>query len=111
MVNQIISGIFITLHSKTYLISRIKFSSSPKHTSFLLPFTFGNDALESGAMGQLQFIVTYRDSPVQITWSFHGKDSTTRTQKGVSIMKVGERSSLRIIDSVDSEKNGIYTCC
>lgn len=76
----------------------------------ILPFTFGNDAVEAGQMGQLSCVVISGDSPLQITWSFHGHGSTTRAQKGVSTLKVGERSSLLVIDSITSEHSGTYSC-
>lgn len=75
-----------------------------------MPFAFGSDTIEAGEMAQLQCIVSSGDAPIHITWSFHSKDSSTRKQTGVSTMKVGERSSLLIIDSVTSEHVGTYTC-
>lgn len=50
------------------------------------------------------------DSPLKVSWTFHGPDSSTRTQSGVQVVKVGEKSSLLIIDSVTSEHSGNYTC-
>lgn len=75
-----------------------------------MPFQFGAESLEEGQMGQLNCIVSTGETPLIITWSFHGKQSSTKSQKGVSTMKVGERSSLLIIDSVNSEHSGTYTC-
>lgn len=79
-------------------------------TPNILPFTFGNDAVQAGDMGQLQCIVSSGDAPLHITWSFHGKDSSTNKQKGVSTVKFGERSSLLVIDRLTSEHSGIYSC-
>lgn len=76
----------------------------------IVPFTFGSDTIEAGEMAQLQCIVSSGDPPLQITWAFHGKDSSTMKQKGVSTVKFGERSSLLVIDSVNSEHVGTYTC-
>ncbi|ODN02698.1 Hemicentin-1 [Orchesella cincta] len=76
----------------------------------IVPFTFGSDTIEAGEMAQLQCMVSSGDAPLQITWSFHGKDTSTMTQKGVSTAKFGERSSLLVIDSVSSHHVGTYTC-
>lgn len=75
-----------------------------------MPFQFGGDSLEAGQMGQLNCIVLAGDTPLHFTWSFHGKDSTTSKQTGVSTMKLGERSSMLMIDSVTSEHAGTYSC-
>jgi hypothetical protein len=61
-------------------------------------------------MVQLNCIVSSGDSPLQITWTFHGVDTAKLKQTGVTTMKVGERSSLLIIDSVSSEHVGTYVC-
>lgn len=77
----------------------------------IVPFAFGSDTIEAGEMAQLQCIVSLGDAPIQITWSFHGKDSSTTKQTGVSTMKLGGRSSVLIIDSVSSLNVGTYTFC
>jgi len=77
-----------------------------------MPFGYGDDeTLSAGDMVQLNCIVSSGDSPLTITWSFHGGSDTTKlTQTGVTTMKVGERSSLLIIDSINSEHVGQYIC-
>ena len=67
-------------------------------------------SLDEGEIAQLQCIVATGDTPLQITWSFHGVDSSTRNQAGVNVMKVGSKTSLLTIESVTSEHSGNYTC-
>lgn len=74
----------------------------------IMPFQFGGDSLEAGQMGQLNCIVLSGDTPLHFTWSFHGKASTTNKQTGVSTMKLGERSSMLMIESVSSEHSGTF---
>ena len=76
----------------------------------IAPFSFGDAPLDAGALAQVQCVVTFGDLPVEITWTFHGSDATKRSQTGVSIMKVGSKSSLLIIESVSTENSGNYTC-
>lgn len=67
--------------------------------------------MSAGNMGQLQCIVTEGDTPLQITWTFHGTtDTSTNSQSGVSTMKLGQKSSVLMIESVTSEHTGNYTC-
>ena len=61
-------------------------------------------------MAQLNCIVATGDTPLHITWSFHGKDSSTRSQAGVNVMKVGAKGSILSIESVTSDHSGNYTC-
>lgn len=63
-----------------------------------------------GAPAQVQCFVSEGDSPLQITWAFHGEDMTSRAQTGVSTMKLGQRGNLLMIDSVTPEHMGNYTC-
>ena len=78
---------------------------SPKIVSFAL-----DGPLDAGDMAQLNCIVSQGDTPLKISWTFHGPDSSTRTQSGVQVVKVGEKSSLLIIDSVTADHSGNYTC-
>jgi hypothetical protein len=53
-------------------------------------------------------VVPEGDLPMHITWTFHGTDVTTHTQKGISTTKFGHRSSILLIDPV--EYSGNFTC-
>jgi len=61
-------------------------------------------------MAELQCIIAFGQPPVQITWSFHGTDSAKTTQEGVSIMKLGAKSSVLMIEAVKASHAGNYTC-
>ena len=75
----------------------------------ILPFHFAR-SLDQGEVAQLQCIVSTGDTPLSITWAFHGKDSSTRTQTGVTITKIGSKTSLLTMESVSQENAGSYTC-
>ena len=103
----------ITQGTATFLIYSLylfkipcKLQVGPK----IVDFNFGSESLLSGTSAQVQCFVSEGDTPLQITWAFHGTDMTTRTQSGVSTMKLGQKSSVLMIDSVTSEHAGNYTC-
>lgn len=57
---------------------------------------------------QLQCIVTEGDVPVDIRWITSGQ--THSALSGISITKIGSKSSIMQIDSVDASHSGNYTC-
>lgn len=75
----------------------------------ILPFTFGDEAHEFGNAVQIQ-CVAQGDTPIQFQWSFESSEPTTLKQEGVTTMKIGERSSLLIIDSLEHNHSGRYSC-
>lgn len=66
--------------------------------------------MNAGTSAQIQCFVSEGDAPVQLSWTFHGNDVATRSQSGVSTMKVGQKSSVLMIEAVTSEHTGNYTC-
>jgi len=77
----------------------------------IVPFSFGDEqAVDAGASVQASCMVSFGDTPLTITWSFYGAESTTASQKGVSTMKIGSRSSVLVIESVNFDHSGLYTC-
>ena len=73
--------------------------------------TFGvENPLDAGDMTQLTCLVAQGDTPIQISWVFHGQDSSKASQNGISVIKNGPRSSSLIIESLTSEHTGNYTC-
>ena len=90
--------------TETFLI--IRSAVAPK----ILPFSFGDDAHEFGNSVQIQCVATEGDTPIQFFWSFSSAEPTTLTQNGVSTMKLGERSSILIIDKIEHNHSGKYTC-
>lgn len=91
------------IHSLNYHIS-----VPPK----IVPFGSGDDDQPNfGDAVQLTCLVATGDPPLQLTWSFHGAaDSSKKNQEGVSFMKVGTKSSLLIIESLQAHHSGNYTC-
>jgi len=97
----------------------LNYSSTQSYSmSFYLPssvppaiskFSFGEDPLNSGDMASLQCMITKGDTPVKISWEFHGADATRRTQTGVKTMNMGDKISWLTIESVTSEHSGFYT--
>jgi hypothetical protein len=75
-----------------------------------MPFSFGDTALDAGASVQVSCIVSFGDLPLTISWSFYGVDSSKTTQTDVTTMKFGSRSSLLMIENINYEHNGQYTC-
>lgn len=74
----------------------------------ILPFNFGEEDYTSGMSAQLQCIVTEGDLPVDIRWTTLG--STHSALLGISVTKIGSKSSILQIDSVDASHSGNYTC-
>ena len=74
----------------------------------ILPFNFGEEDYTSGMSAQLQCIVTEGDIPVDIRWITSGQ--THSALSGITITKIGSKSSIMQIDSVDASHSGNYTC-
>lgn len=74
----------------------------------ILPFNFGEEDYTSGTSAQLQCIVTEGDLPVDIRWTTLG--TTHSGLMGISVTKIGSKSSILQIDSVDASHSGDYTC-
>jgi len=76
-----------------------------------MPFTFGEgeSALNEGEVAQVQCFVSVGEVPLQITWSFHSSQAD-KPQDGVSILKLGPRSSVLMIDYVKASHAGSYSC-
>ena len=79
--------------------------SVPPH---IVPFSFGEEAVSSGAFVTLQCVVTFGDTPVSITWTFHGKKLSHQTD--VQTQKLGKKMSILSISSVNAGHSGNYTC-
>jgi len=77
----------------------------------ILAFSFGDgdDILRAGDSAQVQCRVYQGDTPVKITWTFHGEENPHNKQTGFEIIKIGEKSSILMIDSLSSENSGNYT--
>lgn len=70
----------------------------------IIPFDFGSSPLYSGQSVQVTCLVSEGDPPLEIFWNFNG------TSKGVSTHKLGSKGSTLLIDDVNFDHRGNYTC-
>lgn len=73
-----------------------------------MPFSFGEDPVFAGQSVQVACLVNEGDLPIEITWTFNGGHSLE--DLGILTSKVGKKSSLLSIDSIDSVHSGVYSC-
>lgn len=74
---------------------------------YITPFFFEGDA-NSGDSIQLNCYVSKGDTPLSVSWSFHGKELSSHL--GIMTTKIGDRTSLLTISSVMASHSGEYTC-
>ncbi|CAK1540555.1 unnamed protein product [Leptosia nina] len=72
------------------------------------PFTFGDEPANAGDTVGLQCMVTKGDKPINITWYLNGK--SVLNVPGVTVTKIGHKSSSLSIDAVSFIHTGVYTC-
>jgi hypothetical protein len=89
------------------------FTSSYKYCVFLvppriIPFSFGEEALEAGSHVSLQCAVDQGDLPLSISWVFHGQELSS--QMGIETTKIGRRANTLTIESIAPFHQGTYTC-
>ncbi|XP_050305192.1 cell adhesion molecule Dscam2 isoform X16 [Anthonomus grandis grandis] len=73
----------------------------------ILPFTFGEDSVNSGDPAFLNCLVHKGDLPLNITWLHNNK---TISDKLGSVIPAGKKGSSLNIDSVSAAHAGEYTC-
>lgn len=73
----------------------------------ILPFDFGEEAVNSGDTASLTCTVHRGDMPIDITWRHNNK--TITNQNGVSVLN-GKKASMLNIDAVSPENAGEYSC-
>lgn len=71
-------------------------------------FTFGDTPVFAGQSVQVACSVLEGDSPLELSWTFDGPRDVFKL--GVSVVKVGMKTSLLSIDNTDSVHRGNYTC-
>lgn len=74
----------------------------------VVPFSFGKSAIHTGRTTQVTCLVSEGDTPLKISWKFNQNPIDIRSS--VSTMKIGVRASLLLIDAVNEENAGNYTC-
>ncbi|XP_060529796.1 cell adhesion molecule Dscam2 isoform X49 [Cylas formicarius] len=77
-------------------------------TPHIVPFNFGNTPIYTNHATQVTCLISEGDLPLEISWSFNENPLTVIS--GISAMKVGQKASLLLIDSVSEENAGNYTC-
>ena len=74
----------------------------------IVPFTFGDKAINQGEFAQLTCVVRKGDKPLSITWSLKG--DIISSDPTLSTTMIGQQTSMLMISSVDYQHSGVYTC-
>lgn len=98
------SSIFDTHFVLFYFIRFLATSVSPK----IKPFTFGDTPVFAGQSAQVTCSILEGDAPLEFSWTFNGPQDVFGL--GVSVMRIGAKTSLLSIDSTNSVHRGDYTC-
>ncbi|XP_046962728.1 Down syndrome cell adhesion molecule-like protein Dscam2 isoform X40 [Vanessa cardui] len=73
----------------------------------IVPFE-AEEPVFAGESVQLTCHVSKGDTPLTVSWSFHGKELSSH--EGITTMKIGHRTSLLTISSATASHSGEYTC-
>lgn len=73
----------------------------------IVPFAF-EDELEAGSHASLQCSVEQGDTPLSISWIFHGQELSS--QMGIETVRIGKRNNLLTIESIAPFHAGKFTC-
>lgn len=74
---------------------------------YITPFAFEGEA-NSGDSAQITCYVGKGDTPLSISWNFHGRELSSHL--GIRTQKIGDRTSLLTLSSVMAGHAGNYTC-
>uniref|UniRef100_A0A182NC81 Down syndrome cell adhesion molecule n=1 Tax=Anopheles dirus TaxID=7168 RepID=A0A182NC81_9DIPT len=104
-------------HAGNYTCHAANRAGEVMHTSLLqvmvlpviLPFEFGEEALDEASMATVQCAVTKGDTPISFSWLFNEQD-VVLGETGILVSKSGQRISMLTIESVQSMHAGNYTC-
>lgn len=80
---------------------------SPPVPPHIVPFE-AEEPVFAGESVQLTCHVSKGDTPLAITWSFHGKELSSH--EGIMTTKIGQRTSLLTIPSATASHSGEYSC-
>ena len=73
----------------------------------IVPFTFGDDAINQGDSAQVACFIRKGDKPVSITWSLKGDVISSDPDMTTTLLG---QTSLLTITSVSYRHSGTYTC-
>lgn len=88
----------------TYMYKAFYFIAVLPH---ITPFEFEGEANTDESV-QLTCYVGKGDTPLTITWTLNGKKIVPHS--GITTVPIGDRTSLLIINSVQAEHSGVFTC-
>ena len=74
----------------------------------IVPFSFGDKAINQGEFAQLTCVVRKGDKPLSITWSLKG--DIISSDPTLTTTMLGTQASMLVISSVDYHHSGVYTC-
>ena len=74
----------------------------------IVPFSFGEKAINQGEFAQLTCVVRKGDKPLSITWSLKG--DIINSDPVMTTTMLGTQVSMLVISSVDYTHSGVYTC-
>ena len=82
----------------------ILFTEKPE----IVPFSFGFETIDQGKFAQLTCVISSGDMPISITWSLKG--DLISSDPTMTTTMIGKQTSILIIQSVDYQHMGVYTC-
>lgn len=87
---------------------RILFTVSPS----IMPFNFGENAVNAGEIAQISCLAVKGDSPLNISWSFRtsNENIVKSLPDNVVVTPVGDRGNLLLVNPVNFFHQGNYTC-
>lgn len=74
----------------------------------ILPFSFGEEPINTGDFATIQCSVHKGDLPIKISWFLNNE--TVNNFGGITTSKMGGKISTIAIDSVQENHAGQYTC-
>lgn len=100
-----VNGLFYTFYeSPHYHFPLVVFLVQPS----IVPFEFGEEAINSGEMISLMCTVNKGDFPINITWFLNAQ--SVGSHSGISVLRTNNRISQLSIESVREEHSGVYEC-
>lgn len=75
----------------------------------ITPFTFGNEPANHGDSVSISCVAPTGDLPISFEW-LHNNEAIDIFSFGVSISKLGKRTSAMTIDSISGQHAGNYSC-
>lgn len=74
----------------------------------ITPFSFGNEPANDGDSISISCVSPTGDLPIEFSWLLN--DKPIDEFYGISVLKLGKRTSSMTIDSISGQHAGNYTC-